>query len=48
MCGVTEDIKVGVGVYQGSALIPYLICLLMDKITKKVQGEVQLCTVVFV
>lgn len=38
LVGETEDF--GVGVHQGSALSPYLFSLVIDEITKSIQGEV--------
>ncbi|KAL4149333.1 hypothetical protein QTP88_003299 [Uroleucon formosanum] len=43
MCGVTEDFKVGVGVHEASALSPYLFSVVMDELTKEIQGEVPWC-----
>jgi hypothetical protein len=43
MCGETEDFEVGVGVHQGSALSPYLFSVVMDEVTKEIQGEVPWC-----
>lgn len=43
LVGETEDFRVRVGVHQGSALSPYLFSLVMDEITKSVQGEVPWC-----
>jgi len=38
ICGVTEDFKVGVGMHQGLALGPYLFLVVMDEVTKQIQG----------
>jgi len=43
MCGVTEDFNVGVGVYQGTDLSPYLLSEVMDEVKKEIQGEVPWC-----
>lgn len=38
MCGITEDLWVRVGVHLGSALCPYLFFVVMDEVTKVIQG----------
>ena len=37
--GTTESFKVKVGLHQGSALIPFLFAMIMDKLTDKVRKE---------
>ena len=36
LCGKTENLRVRVGVHQGSALSRYLFSLVMDEITKNI------------
>ena len=36
--GDTDDSPIRIGLYQGSALSPYLFALLMDEVTRDVQG----------
>jgi len=43
MCRVTENFNVGVGVHQGSVLSCYLFFLIMDEVTKGIQGEIPWC-----
>ena len=38
--GLTEDFKVGVGLYQGSALSPFLFTIIMDNLTENIRKEV--------
>jgi len=40
ICEETENFRVRVGVHQGSALSSYLFSVVIDEITKGVQGEV--------
>jgi len=37
---ITDDFNVGVGMYRGSALNPYLFFVVMNEVTKEIQGEV--------
>ncbi|KAF0764561.1 uncharacterized protein FWK35_00003122 [Aphis craccivora] len=43
LVGKTEDFRAGVREYHGSALSPNLFSLVIDKITKRIQGEVPWC-----
>jgi len=36
----TEEFRIGIVVYKGPELSPYLFYLVIDKITKSIQGEV--------
>ena len=38
--GATNDVYVGMGLYQGSALSHFLFTLVMDELTKGIQDEV--------
>jgi hypothetical protein len=40
LCGVTEDLNVGVGVHQGSALSPYMFSVVVNEVMKDIQGEI--------
>jgi len=40
MCEWTEDFWVRIGISQGSALSSYLFSVVMDIVTKELQGEV--------
>ena len=37
--GTTESFKVKVGLHQGSALIPFLFAVIMDRLTDEVRRE---------
>ena len=37
--GLTKEFEVGVGLYQGSALSPFLFAIVMDKLTEEIQTE---------
>ena len=37
--GVTEEIDIGVGVHQGSALSPLLFITVMEEVTKECRGD---------
>ena len=39
----TEPFKITMGLYQGSALSPYLFALVIDELTKHIQIEVSWC-----
>ena len=38
--GLTEEFKVGVGLHQGSALIPFLFVIIMDKLTEDIRKDI--------
>ena len=37
--GLTEEFKVGVGLYQGSALSPFLFVIILDKLTEDIRKD---------
>ena len=37
--GLTEELKVGVGLYQGSALSPFLFVVITDKLTENIRKD---------
>jgi hypothetical protein len=41
--GDTNDIPINIGLYQGSALSPYLFALVMDEVTRDIQGGIPWC-----
>src|SRR6266498_2244193 len=41
--GDTDDFLIKIGLHQGSALSPYLFILVMDKVTKNIQGDISWC-----
>jgi len=41
--GNTTDFSINIGLHQGSALSPYLFALVMDEVTKDIQGEIPWC-----
>ena len=41
--GVSPEFSISIGLHQGSALSPYLFTLIMDEITKDIQGRVPWC-----
>ena len=41
--GNTTDFSINIGLHQGSALSPYLFALVMDEVTRDIQGEIPWC-----
>jgi hypothetical protein len=41
--GDTNDFPVNIGLHQGSALSPYLFALMMDEVTRDIQGDIPWC-----
>jgi hypothetical protein len=41
--GDTNDFPINIGLYQGSALSPYLFSLMMDEVTRDIQGDIPWC-----
>ena len=41
--GNTTDFSINIGLHQGSALSPYLFVLVMDEVTRDIQGETPWC-----
>ena len=41
--GDTDDFPIRIGLHQGSALSPYLFALVMDKVTRDIQGDIPWC-----
>ena len=39
----TTDFPINIGLQQGSALSPYLFALVMDEVTRDIQGEIHWC-----
>ena len=40
--GDTTDFPINIGLHQGSALSPYLFALVLDEVTRDIQGEIPL------
>jgi hypothetical protein len=38
--GDTSDLPIKIGLHQGSALNPYLFALVMDEVTRDIQGDI--------
>ena len=36
----TDDFPIKIGLHQGSALSPYLFALMMDEVTRDIQGDI--------
>jgi hypothetical protein len=41
--GDTSDFPIKIGLHQGSALSPYLFALVMDEVTRDIQGGIPWC-----
>jgi hypothetical protein len=41
--GETNDFPINIGLHQGSALSPYLFALVMDGVTRDIQGDIPWC-----
>jgi hypothetical protein len=41
--GDTNDFPINIGLHQGSALSPYLFALVMDEVTRDIQGGIPCC-----
>ena len=41
--GNTTDFPINIGLHQGSTLSPYLFALVMDEVTRDIQGEIPWC-----
>ena len=41
--GDTDDFPIKIGLHQGPALSPYLFALVMDEVTKNIQGDIPWC-----
>ena len=41
--GDTTDFPINIGLHQGSALSPYLFALVMDEVTRDIQGDIPWC-----
>ena len=39
----TDDFPIKIGLHQGSALSPYLFALMMDEVTRDIQGDIPWC-----
>ena len=41
--GDTDDIPIRIGLHQGLILSPYLFTLVMDEVTRNIQGDIPWC-----
>jgi hypothetical protein len=41
--GDTSDFPIKIGLHQGSTLSPYLFALVMDEVTRDIQGSIPWC-----
>ena len=41
--GGTDDFSIRIGLHKGSTLIPYLFALVMDEVTRDIQGDIPWC-----
>jgi hypothetical protein len=39
----TNDFPINIGLHQGSSLSPYLFALVMDDVTRDIQGSIHWC-----
>ena len=39
----TDDFPIKIGLHEGSALSPYLFALVMDEVTRDIQGDIPWC-----
>jgi hypothetical protein len=43
LCGITGESNIKFGVQRGLALSPYLLSVVMDEVTKDIQGKIPWC-----
>ena len=43
--GDTDDFPIRIGLHQGSALSPYLFALVIDEVTRDIQGDIPWCMI---
>jgi hypothetical protein len=43
--GDTNDFPINIGLHQGSALSPYIFALVMDEVTRDIQGGISWCMI---
>jgi len=41
--GITSDFSITIGLYQGSALSPFLFAIVMNELTRAIQDEIPWC-----
>ena len=44
--GDTDDFPIKIRLHQGSALSPYLFALVMDEVTRDIQGDIPWCMLI--
>jgi hypothetical protein len=42
----TNEFSINIGLHQGSALSPYLFALVMDEVTRDIQGGIAWCMLI--